>query len=93
MLCCALIALFAGQPAVLVAAIKARLFSTVPGGTMSLALRGRMFGIAIAAMAEIAIVGTGGVFGYFAIDNAHVSSAAMFFPAHICRVLSATYGK
>jgi hypothetical protein len=87
MLCCALIALFAGQPAVLAAAVRARLFPRFAAVAPSSAplWRNRAAALAITIAMEGVVLGASGTFGYLALSQSDLPYGV----ARICSVFRA----
>lgn len=73
MLCCALIALLSGQPAVFLAAVRARLFTGAPLGLWHF-FRTRALGLSIAVLAEVTVLGAGGTIGYVGWKQARLAT-------------------
>jgi hypothetical protein len=87
MLCCALIALFAGQPAVLWAAIRARLFLPTLPLFKAVAIRGAI-GASFLLIAELTLLGAVGLLGAAELQQ---SAARPFSAPFYNRICSAVH--
>ena len=92
MLCCALIALLSGQPAVFLAAVRARLFMGHAAGSWRF-LRPRALGLSVAIVAELALLGTGSAIAYAGFTHAQLNAPAGLLHRAICSIFPAAKPK
>jgi hypothetical protein len=92
MLCCALIALFAGQPAVLWAAIRARLFFPTQPLVKAIAVRGAI-GASFVLIAELTLLGGVGMLGEAELQQSAARPISAPFYSRICSAVHLTRTK